>query len=298
MTVVTTAKDHKRSINSMDFSNDGEILVTAGDDEAIHVYSALDGKHKNKLYSKKYGVDLIRFTRGNQSNVLYASKNGWNDSMRYLSLEDNCFIRYFTGHKGQVLSMSVSPQDDLFLSSSLDETVRVWDTRVASCQGVIHKTGRVVTTFDPQGILFAVGSDENAISLYDIKSYDRAPFLLFKFNRTPFQWKSLEFSYNGRSILGLTDDNTIFLIDAFNGNVQLELKIEEGLQVLSASFTPDSQFILAGLSDNSVRVWSSHSGVTVTNLSSSSTPSVLKWNPKRLMFATCGKELAFWAPKV
>jgi hypothetical protein len=29
----------------MDYSGDGEIIVTAGDDEAIHVYSALDGKY-------------------------------------------------------------------------------------------------------------------------------------------------------------------------------------------------------------------------------------------------------------
>jgi WD40 repeat protein len=86
-------------------------------------------------------------------------------------------------------------------------------------QGEVHKTGRVVSTFDPQGILFAVGSDENAISLYDLRTFDRAPFLIFKFDRSPFQWKSLEFNYNGRSILGLTTDNTIFLIDSFNGTV-------------------------------------------------------------------------------
>lgn len=32
-----------KAINSMDFYETGELLVTAGDDEAIHLYSAVEG---------------------------------------------------------------------------------------------------------------------------------------------------------------------------------------------------------------------------------------------------------------
>lgn len=86
-------------------------------------------------------------------------------------------------------------------------------------KGLVHKTGRVISTFDPAGILFAVGSDQNLLSFYDLRTFDKEPFSLFHFNRSNFEWKSLEFNYNGRYILGLTSDSTAFLIDAFSGSL-------------------------------------------------------------------------------
>lgn len=74
------------------------------------------------INSKKYGVELVCFTE-NPTYVLHSSKNGWDgksyiviasewyksciqilkiincaDSLRLLSLVNNCFLRYFKGH--------------------------------------------------------------------------------------------------------------------------------------------------------------------------------------------------------
>lgn len=62
----------------------------------------------------------------------------------------------------------------------------------------------------------------------------------------------------------------------------LELHPGEDLEFHSAVFTPDAQFILASLSDDSIRVWNSQSGVLVTSLTGPHTMKVMKWNPKRL----------------
>jgi WD40 repeat protein len=114
-------------INSLDFYKTGEHLVTASDDESIHVYNAVSGKYAlvcslalsslvwrrfchsksaralslslsfcvcgvcvahvahdwwcacrttRTVLSKKYGVDLIRWTH-NENAVICASKNSW-----------------------------------------------------------------------------------------------------------------------------------------------------------------------------------------------------------------------------
>ena len=59
-------------------------------------------RQKCLIPSMKYGADLVRFIHGKQS-VLYASKNGWDDSIRFLDFQVNKFLRYFKGHRDQYL---------------------------------------------------------------------------------------------------------------------------------------------------------------------------------------------------
>lgn len=53
------------------------------------------------VFSKKYGVDLVRFTHAPNA-IICASKNNWDESLRYLSLHDNRYLRYFKGHRDKV----------------------------------------------------------------------------------------------------------------------------------------------------------------------------------------------------
>jgi COMPASS component SWD2 len=126
-------KENEAKVNSLDFSSDGEFLITGSDDESLHVYNTFTGKKHQVLYSKKYGVDLVRFTHYANS-IIYASKNGWDESIRYLSLHDNRYLRYFKGHKDKVVSLAMSPRDDMFISGSMDNTIRLWDLNTNVCQ--------------------------------------------------------------------------------------------------------------------------------------------------------------------
>lgn len=54
-----------------------------------------------------------------------------------MSFYDNKFLRYFKGHTKQVVGLEMSPQDDTFLSSALDDTVRLWDLRTPNCQACL-----------------------------------------------------------------------------------------------------------------------------------------------------------------
>jgi COMPASS component SWD2 len=90
--------NHPSKINALDFSQDGELLVTSGDDENVNLYNCLTGKKVSNIPSKKYGVDLVRFTRDKET-IICASKNGWNESLRYLQLKNKSYLRYFQGHR-------------------------------------------------------------------------------------------------------------------------------------------------------------------------------------------------------
>lgn len=60
---------------------------------------------------------------------------------RYLSLHDNKYIRYFPAHTKKVVTLCTSPVDDMFLSGSLDKTLRLWDLRSPNCQGFMQLNG-------------------------------------------------------------------------------------------------------------------------------------------------------------
>lgn len=94
-------KDKADRINSIDFHRVQDLALTAGDDDAIHLYDTLTGARKKTCFSKKYGVSNAVFTH-HPSAILYASTRGGNHALRYLSLHDNKYLRYFNGHRAKV----------------------------------------------------------------------------------------------------------------------------------------------------------------------------------------------------
>jgi COMPASS component SWD2 len=125
--VAKVNKEHTRTINSIDFDNSGGLCLTSSDDESIRVYSCNSGKLHNTIYSKKYGCSLAKFTH-RSNNIIYCSTKT-EDSIRYMSLHDNKYLRYFKGHTKPVVSLEMSPGDDTFASASVDSTIRFWDLR-------------------------------------------------------------------------------------------------------------------------------------------------------------------------
>ena len=57
---------------SLDFDDQGEFVVAAGDDETIQIFDVKEGKSTKSVPSKKYGVHLARFTHHSRQ-VLHAS---------------------------------------------------------------------------------------------------------------------------------------------------------------------------------------------------------------------------------
>lgn len=254
------------------------------------------------LQSKKYGVDLPRFTH-KPTTIIHASTKE-DDTIRYHSLHDNKYLQYFRGHKGKVVSLEVSPVDDGFMSGSMDKTVRLWDLRTPTCRGLLTLPSTPIVAYDSTGVVFAVAvNNYSRILLYDQANFDKAPFLvitledptlaLVSYPPRTIYMTSLSFSSNGKWLLVGCSGNAHYIIDAFEGHLLAKLEGHVGLErrSLSAalgiepvsgssgeevSWTPDSKFIVGGSLDGKVLVWD------VQNLPSRSGPVDLKVAPTRL----------------
>lgn len=301
-------------ISSIDFDDTGYYCITAAvEDESIQLYDVKQGKHVKTIYSKKYGCDLARFTHRSM-NCIYASRKE-DDTIRYLSLHDNQYIRYFRGHKGMVNALEVSPIDDMFLSAGLDDTVRLWDLRSNSAQGILNIPSPSLAAFDPAAVVFAVGSqDLQKISLYSMAAYDKEPFLTFDAHTPPgVKWTKLEFANSGQVILLSTDGKAHYLFDAYYGGKiaqvvgHIPLAPRRQSLISNVSFTVDGRFIFGGSADNKVCIWDTKNISTqlkeggklypMTSLDcTQGSAAITAFSPKTMLFASANTELTFWLP--
>lgn len=84
----------------------------------------------------------------------------------------------------------------------------------------MHLSSRPVVSYDPEGLIFAVGVDSKQIKLYDLRSFEKGPFTTFfiRQDQMKYEWTSMKFSPGGKSILLSTSGPVIKLVDAFHGN--------------------------------------------------------------------------------
>lgn len=101
----------------MDFHRTEDLLVTVGDDDVINVYNTQTGTHQKKIVSKKYGARNVCWTH-HPAAILHASNRSGDHALRYLSLYDNQYLRYFKGHTGSITSLCMAPKNDLFMSAA------------------------------------------------------------------------------------------------------------------------------------------------------------------------------------
>ncbi|KAK7386709.1 hypothetical protein VNO78_27044 [Psophocarpus tetragonolobus] len=299
MEVGMAFKDYNGRISSLDFHRASSYLVTASDDESIRLYEVTSGTCLKTINSKKYGVDLVCFT-SHPTTVIYSSKNGWDESLRLLSLHDNKYLRYFKGHHDRVVSLSLCSRKDCFISGSLDRTVLLWDQRAEKCQGLLHVQGRPAISYDDQGLVFAIAFG-GYIRMFDARKYEKGPFEIFSVGGDISDANVVKFSNDGRLMLLTTADGHIHVLDSFRGTLLSTYNVipVSCNSTLEASFSPEGMFVISSSGDGSIYAWSVRSGKEVAcwrSATSDTGPPVIKWAPGSLMFVTGSSELSFWIP--
>jgi len=200
----------------------------------------------------------VRFTHA-PGTVVCASRNQWDNCLRYWSLHDNRYLRYFKGHRAEVVGLSVSPKDDYLLSASCDGTCRLWDVRSDACSGFLrlpNKDSRPLIAFDDTGIVFAVATANHTgngavIKLFAAADHDRGPFQTIKVpDEKASLATSIKFSSNGKYLLLSGGSNACFLIDSFDSCVVCEYRLPANSSsiITDVTLSPDCKYVIAGSS--------------------------------------------------
>eukprot|EP00061_Rhincodon_typus_P015999 g43979.t1 len=143
----------------------------------------------------------------------------------------------FTGHTGDVMSLSLGPDTRLFVSGACDASGKLWDIRDGMCRQTFtgHESDinaicvslarpaflpiwcdTLKVAFFPNGNAFATGSDDATCRLFDVRADQE--LMVYSHDNIICGITSVAFSKSGRLLLAGYDD--------FNCNVWDTLKAD------------------------------------------------------------------------
>ncbi|MGE3804961.1 MAG: protein kinase [Gemmataceae bacterium] len=161
------------------------------------------------------------------------------------------FLRRFNGHTELVRRLAFSPDGKLALSSSRDQSVRLWEVATGKelhCF-VIPKVWLTSICFTPDGRQFLAGHSA-AIGLWDVQTGDE----VIQFQGHEEEVLDIAVSRDGRLLVSGSVDQTVRLWDLPAGQ-QLACGLGHQGEVSAVALSPDGQQIFSGGEDRTVRLW-------------------------------------------
>jgi len=242
-------------VMSVAFSPSGNYVACGGMDNMCTVYDVnnRDGSGTAKMIRELAGYDgflsSCRFL--NDKTLLTGSGDM---KICQWDIESGKKTTDFVAHNGDVVSISLSSDANMYVTGSVDKTCRLWDVREDKPKQTFfgHSSDVNSVCFHPSGQAFATASEDKTARLFDIRS-DQQVALYEPPNKTS-GFTSCGLSLSGRFILCGSDDNNVHIWDtlkvAHNGTLQGHEN-----RVTSLSVAPNGLAVSTCSWDQNVRVW-------------------------------------------
>ncbi|KAF9021733.1 guanine nucleotide binding protein beta subunit 2 [Hymenopellis radicata] len=169
-------------------------------------------------------------------------------------IEAGARVVEFSDHTGDVMSLSLGPNQNVFVSGACDATAKLWDIRSGRATQTFtgHESDINAVQFFPNGDAFATGSDDASCRLFDIRA-DRE-LNAFTHDNILCGITSVAFSISGRILFGGYDDWTCNVWDTLKGERVGVLTGHEN-RVSCLGVSTDGMALCTGSWDSTLRVW-------------------------------------------
>ncbi|MBO0789352.1 MAG: WD40 repeat domain-containing protein [Ktedonobacteraceae bacterium] len=182
-----TFEGHTGSITSVSISGDGHWIVSSSEDKTIRIWDATTGHcmHIVEFPNGSFNwVSAVRLSRDGRWIIsghhdgdvaLWETVTGRcicsfdGDAETQSADLDNDIIRTYTGHTGEITSLSISDDGHWIASGSQDGTVKLWDT-LAECHQRTFEghTGNITSvSISGDGRWIVSGSQDHTVRIWE-----------------------------------------------------------------------------------------------------------------------------------
>ncbi|CAO3622281.1 unnamed protein product [Cunninghamella blakesleeana] len=169
-------------------------------------------------------------------------------------IDANVKIKEFADHTGDVMSLSVSSNPNVFVSGACDSTAKIWDIREGKCTQTFvgHESDVNAVQFFPNGNAFGTGSDDASCRLFDLRA-DRE-LNIYASEQIFCGITSIAFSISGRLLFGGYDDYQCYVWDSLKAERIGVLRGHEN-RVSCLGVSTDGMALSTGSWDSLLKIW-------------------------------------------
>ncbi|CAK9784246.1 putative mating factor receptor-coupled G protein [Cutaneotrichosporon oleaginosum] len=238
------------------YSPSGNLVACGGLDNICTVYSlrgagapGTQPRVAKELIAHTGYISCTRFI--NDRQMLTASGDM---TCMLWDVEQGTRISEFTDHTGDVMSVSLGPNPNIFVSGACDASAKVWDVRQPKAVQTFtgHESDINAVQFFPNGDAFATGSDDATCKLFDLRA-DRE-LNSYQHDNILCGITSVAFSISGRVLFAGYDDYNCNAWDTLKGE-RIGVLSGHDNRVSCLGMSGDGIALCTGSWDSLLKVW-------------------------------------------
>ncbi len=256
VTVSTTLGRHDSWVESVGFSPDGNLLVSASD-------ASKGGEKVLELWNlTEQPIIATPFPLNKESKTIFDVAFSSDGNLLATAGEDKTAqlwnvndlskpLKIFSGHEDIVTDVALSPDGKLLATASFDTFIRIWDVKSSDKPLQIlegHQNGVRTLAFSPDGSYLATGGQDSKVKIWLTKTWQ----VTKTFNAGSRVW-AISFSPDGNMLATANEDGSL-------GFWQVGTETLEHLQghssiAWSVTFSQDGKWLVSASEDGTVRFW-------------------------------------------
>ncbi|XP_053641546.1 DDB1- and CUL4-associated factor 5 isoform X3 [Cherax quadricarinatus] len=255
---------HYGCVNAIEFSKEGDLLVSGGDDRRVllwNVDKALSGNHRPRTMKGEHNSNIFCLSFDSCNAKIFSAGN--DEQVIVHDLKTGETVDVFL-HREAVYGVSVSPTHDcVFASAGEDGQVLLYDMRESAasdpvCLARYHDAFHAVQFHPVESMFVVTANSREGVSLWDVRK-PRIPVLRYGEKRCAQSSMCARFNRTGSQIIALRRRLPPVLYDTHNSKPVCQFDAEHyynSCTMKSCCFAGDNdQFVLSGSDDFNLYMW-------------------------------------------
>jgi hypothetical protein len=214
-TLVASTKDLPGKVNSISYSRDGALYVTASGIPGLYgaatICRASDGTvvsqvkgHRDALYDAQLSPvgDVLATCSYDRQINLWNAKSG-------------ALVRTLSGHNGAVFELAFSSDGSILASASADQTVKIWHVATGERLDTLGQPEgeQRSVSISPDGKWVVAGGADRQVRMWQLVSRERPEINPLRFSRTAHESPivKLAFSPDGSQLVSASEGKELIL---------------------------------------------------------------------------------------